>query len=236
MTNTIDVHFTAPMPKISDKAKQRANFTHYHLNSALIFANCARELEKYCKDDQQKKNVIHVDYISYVSSSIMASVAALESNINEMFIDFREQYEAAHKNNATPTNMMVQAINVFSDDDMFKAIIGKQKKLISKYMLLSVLKNKGHLIAETYYFTLAFIYELRVRIVHFMPEWDYEKRKHESIKENYKKHFSSEFSLSPIYHKNALFFPCLCLSASCATWCMNTVKEFIGHYKSEVIS
>jgi len=235
MTNTIDVNFTAPMSKTSATAKQRANFTHYHLNSAKMFATRAVELEEYCKDDQQKKNEIHTDYISYVSSSILASVAALESNINEMFIDFREQYEAAHKNNATPTNMMVQAINVFSDDDMFKAIIGKPKKVISKYMLLSVLKNKGHLIEETYYPTLAFIYELRVRIVHFMPEWDCEKRKHESIKENYKKNFSTDFSLSSIYHKNALFFPYLCLSASCATWCMNTVQEFIAHYKSVVV-
>jgi uncharacterized protein YutE (UPF0331/DUF86 family) len=237
MTNTVDIHFTAPMPKISFTAKQRANFTHYHLNSAKMFANHAIELEKYCNDDQQKKNEVHKDYISYVSSSVLASVAALESNINEMFIDFREKYEAVHKNTDSNTNKMIEAINAFSViKDMFVHIIEKPKPVLSKYKTMSLLIKERNIISEKEETIIKFIIRLRNNIVHFMPEWDNDLNEHESIEKTYKNQYSGKFSLSPIYNSGAMFFPYLCLSADCSSWCLSSVKKFIENYKSNICS
>jgi hypothetical protein len=235
MTNTIDVHFTAPMAKISATAKQRTNFTHYHLNSAKIFTNCALELEEYCKDDKQKKNKIHTDYISYVSSSILASIAALESNINEMFIDFREKYETALKGTDSNTHKMVEAINAFSViDDMFVNIMKKPKPVLSKYKTLSLLIKGINIIQTKEEDNLKFIIKLRNNIVHFSPEWDNDMDEYGKIEKTYKNQYAGKFLLSPIYSDGAMFFPYLCLSADCSLWCMNSVKQFTEDYKSNI--
>jgi hypothetical protein len=236
MTNIADVHLTLPMREISTSTKQRANFTHYHLNSAKKFTDCALELEAYCKNDNQKKNKIHTDYISYVSSSILASIAALESNINEMFIDFREKYETTIKGTVSDTYKMVEAINAFSvSDDMFVNIMKKPKPVLSKYKTLSWLIKGVNITQTKKEDELKFIVRLRNNIIHFSPEWDNSLGEYGKIEKIYKNQHVGNFSLSPIYSDGAMFFPYLCLSADCSQWCMNSVKQFIEEYRLNIV-
>lgn len=221
---------------ISGTAKQRANFTHYHLNSAIIFANCALELEKLCGDDQKKKNETHLDYISYVSSSILTSVAALESNVNELFIDFQEKFKNLPKDKYPDTHKMVKAINTFSSIDIFKHVKQNHKPAIVKYNTLSLLIKGKDIISQKEATDISFIVDLRNSIIHFMPEWDNELKKYDKIEKTYRGQYVNKFSLSPIYNENAMFFPCLCLSSSCAFWCNASVEKFINTFKSEIFS
>lgn len=179
---------------ISSTAKQRANFTHYHLNSALIFANCAKNLEIYCQNNQSRKNEVHIDYISYVSSSILASIASLESNVNELFIDFNEKYQAVHKGTDSITCKIVDAINTFSViDDMFVQIMKKPKPVLSKYKTLSLLIKGTNVVNKNIESNLKFIIKLRNSIVHFSPEWDNELDEYSKIEKTYKNQYANKF-------------------------------------------
>ena len=105
------------MIQVNMTAKQHSNFDYIHLNSAKIFIGLALAID----NDPHYKNSVPQDvinsYMSYVSSVIICSVAALESMINQFMVD------NSNKLNISPHK---------DDDSIFK----KFKRLNKKENLL----------------------------------------------------------------------------------------------------
>lgn len=216
--------------------KSRDNFTHFHLNSADIFINSAFNLEQtYTKDDAPEE--VKLDHISYTSSAVIASVAALESNINEIFTDFINKYKVLldKKPDENKTlRLLNEAVKMFSDKDLFKTIRKTQKRTLVKYKTMAILKEKLNSISNKSENNLNYIIKIRNNLIHFSPEWDNELINYKELEAVYKSQYKGAFSLNPFYDKKHTFFPRLCLSASCAKWCRAEVDSFIKKYSAAI--
>ena len=230
ITNSLKA--TLSIPTASMAGKSRDNFTHFHLNSANIFINSAFNLEQtYSKDDASEE--VKLDHISYTSSAVIASVAALESNINEIFTDFINKYKVLldKKPDENKTlRLLNEVVKIFSDNDLLKTIGNTRRPTLIKYKTMAALKEKSNSISQKSENILTYIIDIRNNLIHFSPEWDNELISYKKLEAVYKSQHKKAFSLNPFYDKQHTFFPRLCLSASCAKWCRDKVDSFIKKY------
>ena len=224
------------MIKASMTGKSRDNFTHFHLNSANIFINSAFNLEHtYTKNDVPDE--IRLDHISYTSSAVIASVAALESNINEIFTDFINKYKVIldQKPDEHKTlRLLNEAAKMFSDNDLFNTIRKTQRPTLIKYKTMAILKEKPNNIFSKSENNLIYIIKISNNLIHFSHEWDNELITYKKLETIYKSQYKDTFSLNPFYDKKHTFFPRLCLSASCAKWCRSEIDSFIKKYNAAI--
>ena len=201
-------------------AKSRANFTMYHLNSALLNANLALEIEKSHDPTNSTPEHIRQNYMSHVSASIISSVAALESNINEYIVD--NKTHIAVKTLSLDNGFFLQFKRINRNEDVLSQIISITSpilkcKIINRIMYENIkIENK---IEEA----INLLIKIRNALIHFTPEWDNALINHKKIEKSVKNHFS----LSPLYSENSMFFPYRCLSADCAQWATTTSRNFI---------
>lgn len=227
--NDITGSINATIPMITAKiyGKSHANLAHIHLNSARIFIDFAIAIDN---DPHYKnsvpQNVIN-SYMSYVSSAIICSIAALESTINQFMVD------SSNKLSISPHK---------DDDSIFK----KFKRLNKKENLLKQLNNIPNVMLkyDVAFFLLkkkfithnklkedvGYLVDIRNALVHFTPEWDNALEKHWCLEKSRKNRFTD----SGFYDSKALFFPYRCLSVSCAYWSHKTATSFIKMFHSHI--
>lgn len=202
-------------------AKSRANFTFYHLNSASINSKLAFDIEREYDKTESTPEHIRQNYISHVSTSIISSVAALESKINEHIVD----------NKIHITKKILKLDNNFFSQ--FKQQIKPNKNVISqissitsailKYKIINKIMYEDTKIENKTEEAVNLIIKIRNALIHFTPEWDNDLIRHKEIETSVKNHFS----LSPLYSDGSMFFPYRCLSADCAQWATTTSRSFI---------
>lgn len=230
--STAHGHATLPALTSFGKVKSRGFFTKFHLQSAKLAIESTIALEKQFRNNPTKQEDIKTNYIAYSSTAISAVVAALESNINELFIGFRENHKI--QTNYSHSKIISNAISVFCGEDPFNTIVKKSKPALVKYNFYSTLVAKNDTITAKEEMNLKFIIEIRNNLIHFMPEWDDDLRNHKSLKNQYKNQFLTKFQLSSLYPAGSTFFPYLLVNASCATWCLDIIEDFISEYNSRV--
>lgn len=224
--NNISFDIKLPPHQINAHAKSRANLTKYHLNSAIQFSQKAYKIEQTYRAQKIIPENIHTNHMSYVSTSIISSVAALESSINEFLVDMKERYEnkAFDKNSHVETIM--DTIKIFNHEDMFESLFSKQKPVISKYKIVSLFFQKKDLITQLQEEDINYLVNLRNALIHFTPEWDNALKKHNDIEKSLK----NRFTLNPLRSSDSTFFPYKCLSSSCSLWSYRVSKKFIKHF------
>ena len=215
-----------PSPKCVLTAKSRANFDNIHLHSAQLFAEHALTIEQdslSVEKPQQVSTEITQSYKSYVASSIMSSVAAIEAKINQFMVDNYEKLDASPH---------------VADDTIYKKFqrLNKNEKIVNqlfviptvklKYEVVSFLLTGGFLPHNQLVEETDYLIRLRNALVHFRPEWDNSLNLHRKL-ESSKKNF---FNCSPFYNEKSLFIPYRCLSASCASWAHKTALAFIEYF------
>lgn len=225
---TTSINLTLPMLDIFMTGKGHSNFDHIHLNSARIFAEHALNIEnnpKYKESPQEAPEAVKSLYLSYVSSSIICSVATLEANINKYIVD---NYDTLDNSSYSTCDVLYEKYEK----------LNRGTKIIQQLLIIPTVKLKYDVV--TFLLTCKFIphcqksekmdylIDLRNALMHFTPEWDNALKKHKSL-ENSKKNF---FKCSPFYEKGFLFFPYRCLSASCAVWSHATACEYIEYFTS----
>lgn len=209
----------------SFSAKSRANFTQYHQNSASINARLAKQIEAEHDKHNVQDEIVRIKYISHISSSIISSVASLESKINEFIVDHENQI------NENIDNVDLKKLQKFKKIETKKDVIEQLNNATSAVLKYKLLFNINIVEVDIDNKTeecLNLLISIRNSIVHFTPEWDNDLAKHKKIEKSVKNHFF----LSPFYSGDTLFFPYRCLSANCAEWGIGTTKEFIeNHFK-----
>lgn len=211
-----------PMMTAGMTMKKRANFTHYHQESAKINAAFAKQIEDENDSKDGIDESIKIKYISHISSSIISSVASLESKINEFIADNGKQINENIQDQDFGNFLNLEKIKQKKD------IINKLNKstsVVCKYKLLFAL-NMVPSIDEKTEECLNLLVDIRNSIIHFTPEWDNDLKKHKKIESRKKNHFS----ISPFYSSNSLFFPYRCLSANCAEWGIAVTNLFINKH------
>jgi hypothetical protein len=217
-------HFVLPLIKMSGSAKSRANFTPLHLLAAKTAALTATNIENKYKSANPSQ--VDMDLLlSQVSISIICSVAALESNINEYLVDHEKNIDKI------PTNFDPA---LFKKYKLTKNKLSKQllenTNIIFKYDIIWFIK-KNRLPAENKIQQDArYLTRLRNALTHFTPEWDNALSRHINLEKGVK----NRFALNPFYPPKALFFPYRCLSASCAIWSCKVSNEFMELFKSVI--
>lgn len=200
----------APAATASGRLRTRMNFAVQHLLSAARFARKSHELE--AEHAEESLGSFFDEIISYVSASILSSVASLEANINEIFVD-AEMHFPEHKRELL--------------HEIWNAI--EQKSILEKYQMALALKTgeklaRGEAICQD----ADSLIKLRNGLVHFKPEWPDEQEIHKKIEQR----LTSKFSLSPFIVGGA-FFPQKCMSYGCAKWAVLSSLSFMSRFSQK---
>jgi len=206
----------------SFRVKQRANFTPYHLFAAKNAAQTASEIENAYKSIDPPRKKLDL-YLSQVSTAIICSVAALESNVNEYLID-HEKY--INKVPAISDPSLLKKYT-FNKNELSSQLL-QSTNIIFKYDLIWFITKNDLLPKNKIKRSIRYLTRLRNALTHFTPEWDNSLLEQVKLERNRQ----NRFVLSPFYPPGCIFFPYRCLSASCANWARKVSDEFIQLFKS----
>jgi len=218
----ISINAVEPCDSVSFTGKQRANFTPYHLLAAENAALTASEIENTYKSIDPPQKDLNL-YLSQVSTAIICSVAALESNINEYLIDHEKHIDKA-PSISDPRLLKKYTFN----KNRLSSQLRQSTSIIFRYDLIWFIMKNDLLSENDTKRNIRHLTRLRNALTHFTPEWDNNLLKHVRLEKNRQ----NRFTLSPFYAPGCIFFPYRCLSASCANWSCKVSNEFIELFKS----
>jgi len=220
--NKISGNIVLPSPQLTFFATSRANFTQYHLLAAQNAAFTANEIENKYKSESPSQKELDL-YLSQVSTAIICSVAALESNINEYLVDHEKHIDKV------PLNFGPKVIKKykFGKTKLPKQLL-ESTNIIFKYDIIWLIKKNCLLPENKLKQDIRYLTRLRNALTHFTPEWGNALSKHIDLEKARK----NRFTPNRFYPPDGLFFPYRCLSASCALWSCRVTNEFIELFKS----
>lgn len=222
-----------------------AEFTHCHLNASLLTMKLANKIEEdvvKCQDRIPTYSQVS-DYIAFSASSIMSSVAALESNIQEILFykDAVGVLPAIEQSTHKKLEALSKKYDWFDSNTSVLDQLKKKPSIIPKYEIIAFLLNGAFLIRnkKTKIEDAEYLIEIRNALIHFSPEVEaeisgrsFELKRHASIINSKK----NRFSYSPLFGKEHASFPNSIIHAGSAEWAYNTVNDFIEFYNKTIIS
>ena len=187
---------------------QTYNFATQHMKSAYIFAQQAQLVEE--RNAGQEFGPFFEKIRTFVSSTIIMSVCALEANINEHF------------------RQKKGILRDFSEDQRI-TIFRKIEKLpvLDKYQLGLLLNKRDEINFNTEPFeSLQYLVLFRNMMVHFKSEYDSELEYSGRLE----KKLRAKITQSPFTKTSPGFLTHRAMSFSCARWSANTVLQFSRDY------
>lgn len=215
MNETIFVDGFLPMPTIQATGRSRVNLSFQHMQDAIHLM----ELSKQCEDDNSGKTFADGDFFNhhraYVVGVIMISVASVEAQINEFYLDATD-------------NLLGSILDIASQAllaELWKVAEKKRFPILEKYQIaLTAIERDKFDTSREFYQDVNFLIDLRNMLVHFKPEWDNDQKKHRKIE----KKLQGRFELNPFWPEDGpIFFPFKCLSHGCASWAVRSSINLI---------
>ena len=192
------------------------SFSRQHLATAQHFAARALELEVA---ELGAANPDPAAQRPYVTGAIVFAIAALESSINELFLEAADRNP--HSMGGLPDPVLGRIEALWPSLEM--------QPMLKKYQAAVALADKhpidpgDALIAD-----LTSLVKLRDALLHFKPEWDDEAEVHEQLR----RRLTGRFPNNPLAAPGSLWFPHLCLSSGCAHWAVHLAKSFSTRFIS----
>jgi len=208
----MNIKINAVIPPLKGEAKLRAisSFVFQHLLSAVLFARKVRIIEQ--ENAEQSFGEFFTEIRSYASASIMASAAAIEANINELFIS-----------HGGPLRGKIENF-----DKKFYGRYGIESiPILKKYLkALKILNIDYNLEEEAIYKDCNCLIILRNELIHFKPNWDLtpEDKRVEL------KNMGFRFMFSPFVGEGADLISMKCMGYGCAKWGVETAIKFIDKF------
>lgn len=193
--------------KLQVSVKQRYNFAVQHLLAAARFSRQCFNVET--AHTNHAFGPFFDEVLSYVSGTILCSVAALEANINELFADIQDGIKVIDGFN---TKLLE---NSWTDIEKL-SILEKYGKFFE--LAKSEKLDKG---GRAYQFVKILI-NVRNALIHYKPEWHAEKKEHYKISQQLK----GKFILSAFVDESSPIFPMRCMTHHFAEWAVLSVLEF----------
>jgi len=191
-----------------------------YLETAFLFAEQAKLLEDQPPADAFQQRVVHG---SLVRSSIIASVSALESSINEWF--------------SLPTLSTKPTAAKKLICELWELGIPRTAAypILQKYQIALMLSKKEPFSegCEPYQSVRALV-ELRNWLVHYEPTYEpvYSDTGEPSEEKAHKlyRRLNGKFPLNPLCAEFAPFWPFKCLGAGCAIWAAESALGFLNSF------
>jgi hypothetical protein len=206
--------------------KQRGNCSPFHLVAAKNACALAVDIQRKYKGEQPSKEDRDL-YVAMSSTTVMCSVAALESRINEYIIDNKKQIDNAPE---ITDPKIIAKYKLKKGISMSEQLL-EQTNLLCKCDIIWFIKKGTILPYSPLRENIWYLTELRNALTHFTPEWDDELARHAKLKTSKK----NRFMLSPFYApEGLLFFPYQCMCASCAEWAVKSTVAFLRLFNSTI--
>lgn len=187
---------------------QRPNFAVQHMIAAARFARLCYKVED--ENAGVPFGPFYDEIISYVTATILSSVASVEANINEIFADVRDNLIVF---DGLDMNLLTEIWDLI-----------EKKPILEKYQFALVLKKKDRMNkSDQHYQYIDILIKVRNALVHFKPEWIGEQQEHEKIG----KLLRGKFTLSPFLSENDPIFPMRCMTHGFADWAVRSSLEFV---------
>jgi hypothetical protein len=189
--------------------RQRSNFAVQHMMAASRFARLCHKVEQDNID--LPLGPFYDEILSYVTATLFLSVAALESNINEIFADAQDgMFE-------------FEALNVRQLSEIWQLI--EKKPILEKYQFALVINGKDRMgKGISQYECVDALIKARNALVHFKPEWHDDQEVHDKIGKRLK------FNFSPFIDENSPVFPVRCMTHGFAAWAIRSSLDFAQWY------
>ncbi len=185
----------------------RVNLALHHLFAACRFASLVYVVEEKNKGEQFGD--FWDEILHYSLSTITMSVAALECYVNEFYAD--GQAQGPHLNPVS--------------SGLFSEMIDRQS-ILDKYEFALALRSEKKLKrGENVVQNADVLIKLRNAIIHFQPEWDDTRDKHDKLSSQ----LESRVSKSPFLMGEPMF-PRAWASAACAVWALKTTVNFLDYF------
>jgi hypothetical protein len=195
-------------------ARVKHSFSRQHFSAAEFFSEEASRIESSGPDQSEVERSNHR---AYVTGAIFSAVAALESSINELYLEAKDKDKTA--------------LAGLTDADL-SALEGEwasveSQPTLEKYQ--EALKRLGRPELDRgsnpFQDADSLIY-LRNALIHYKPEWDDETKIHAKIRARLNK----KFALNTLSDPNSLWFPHQCMGAGCAAWSLDTTRAFVVEF------
>jgi hypothetical protein len=209
--------FVAVRFKVTAKAAVKHNFSKQHLKAATYFAKRAAEIETAATLTTQLSEEIRSQHRAYVTGAIFSAVAALESSINELYL------EAQDRNPHTLKGLDPEKIALLGQ--FWPEIDGYS--ILHKYQTALLIISAGNLDkGQSPYQNADSLIKLRNALVHYKPEWDNELDIHKKIETRLR----NKFNECAFADQHVLWFPHKCLGSGCAKWSVGTITAFMHEF------
>lgn len=224
-----------------------------HLRCACLCANRCKEIEQEFIDGNttRKESDLFQEDMAYAIGAIMASVAFLESTINEFLQEFFYKFDNLTINKSDwvdlktlwgkgvgedTSKMLNTMINILITKYQYSnKEIKRQSKLITKYEIAhQILFNKQLNKSCDACVDFVNLIHLRNQLVHFKLKW---QTTHPEEEDLYimRLHFENKFKKNVFMEKSGnSYFPDKCLGAGCAEWSIFVSTEFLNLFSNTI--
>lgn len=194
------------------QAKAKSSLAVHHLYAANYFAGQAERLEQSASDrDSEAADQVR----AFSIGSVLASVAFLEAEINDIFV------AAADGASNSPFNDFVQTEAVAA---AWRDPMRKSWSLLEKYQrALEASGQPPYSEASRVRGEVESLIHLRNSLVHYAPEWDDDLKRHKGVE----KRLAGKFRENRYSHESQAYFPHRALGAGCARWAVTAAVSFV---------
>ena len=191
----------------------QTNLSSLYLISACSFARQVKRLE--VENEGREFAEFWDEVFGYASATILTTVAALESYINEFFADVYDNFTLIDKNTLSKTVKAHQ-----------------MKNALEKFNLALELKQLDRLNGrDPVFWNVQLLVKLRNALVHFKPELGSEQREHAKLSNELKGRFKGSSFLS-----DSRLFPRAWASHGCCVWVIESTVAFIEDFEDRTDS
>ena len=196
-------------------ARIRSGFAYRYMLSAARFCTLCAEIEE---DNKGAKPGPFLDEVeAYATAAALLSAAALEANINTVYI------------NATEGKQTLPGLSQNQAEELWPHF--EEKPILKKYQLALVLCDQGKMNKGTEPYQSAYaLKRVRDTLMHFKPEWHGEQNKHANLG----KLLEGKFKLSPFIPSSAPTFPERCMCHGFAKWAVCSAMKFAGEFAEQL--
>jgi hypothetical protein len=200
----------------------RMHFSHQHLWSAQQLTQSAKRIEK---NNSELKSHVRTKYLAAVTSSVILSVASIESAIHDVWADAFDALEGNLRHfqgldPALPRRLC----------DLWPHV-NRLPLMVKASIVLATVGAEPYNTKRDPYRRTDKLIRLRNALVHYFPEWDTNQKKHKAITDAFK---DSPFPPSPFVAPGDAWFPTKCLGYGCAAWSVNTAAVFINDFLTRI--
>jgi hypothetical protein len=190
---------------------RKHSLSRQHFWAADYFAKRAAEIEAKTKPLSDE---IRSQHRAYVTGAIISAVAALESSINELYLEAQDH-----------TLKGLDSGKVALLEQFWPEI--EQYPILHKYQTALLIVGASKLDkGQSPYQDAESLRKLRNALIHYKPEWDNELDIHKDLEARLR----SKFDECSFAQPSSLWFPHKCLGSGCARWSVDTISVFMREF------